>query len=459
MAVRLRNPFYKSLPDLDVKSGSDAITTVATLNGLKYWSGLTAQIFQTIYSTVGRLNLTTVEGQTLAFMRCAPVAAMIGRLAEYSMNGRYSFVDQNDKELNKVSNPLFDITKKPNFLQTWPQFIASVMTYIKLNGQAYVLPITPVGFDVKKARSLFVVPNWMVWPEYTGKNFFQTDMEGVVSGYKVSFLEKIVPADEMIVIRDTIPNVDMNFINRLHEGQSRLYPLGDQINNLIAIQDALYNMTTKRGAMGAWVPENSKDGIGQIMPLKPKEHDDVINAFLKYGTGTKNDAPFNVLNLGMKWVQAAMNVGELKLFEGNEAGIAQLSMSLNVPLFLLGFKDSTFTNLEAAGKACYTSGVIPAVENICISLGQFFELGDIKLRAYFDHLEIFQKSKRDEADALRFMCMGLDIPFKSGVITREEYRHLMSNFMPTGTMFDPVNQEGDTMHPLLAQLTKGPNNE
>jgi hypothetical protein len=229
----------------------------------------------------------------------------------------------------------------------------------------------------------------------------------------------------------------MGEVNQMFEGQSRLFSMSDQVNNLIAIQDALYNLTTKRGALGAWVPENSKDGMGSMIPIDDKERKEVIDSFLRYGINSNHDAPFSVLRFGMKWVQAAMSIADLKLFEGNEAGIAQISMSMNVPLFLLGFKDSTFTNLEAAGKSCYTSGVIPAVNNVCQNLTTFFKCEGFSLKSFWDHLEIFQKSKKDEADALNAMTTALDKPYKSQVIGTQEYRNLIAGFMPVGAQFDP----------------------
>ena len=435
MAIRLRSPFYKS--GMSQKAGSIPISI--SLGQMKYWDSVSESLFTKIFGNIDRLDLTTVQGQTSAFMRCAPVSAIIGRLAEYSMNGRYTFVDSQGKELTTVKNNLFAILQKPNFQQTWSEFIAAAMTYVKLNGQAYILPIIPAGFEAVKgsAKSLFVVPNWAVTPMYSGKNVFQTSIESVVTGYNISFLNKTIPANQMLVIRDSSPSVNMD-ATKLFEGQSRLYSMGDQVNNLIAIQDAIYNMTVKRGALGAWVPENSKDGMGAMLPLESKERDEVLNAFLQYGVNSNNLAPFQVLRYGMKWVQAAMNVSDLKLFEGNEAAIAQISMSMNVPLYLLGFKDSTFTNLEAAGKSCYTSGVIPAVNNICQNLTDYFGCDGYSLKAFFDHLEIFQKSKKDEADALNAMTTALDKPYKARVIGTSEYRSLMANFMPIGVQFDPL---------------------
>lgn len=424
------------------------VSTVATLNGLRFYSGLTAQIFQNIYSQVGKIDLKTVEGQTQAFIKCAPVSAIIGRIASYSMNGRYSFENADGKPVTRTAQTgLPYLLKRPNFFQTWAEFIAAAVTFVKLNGQCYILPIAPAGFSGKNARNMFVIPNWLVTPQYTGKSFLQDGIDGVISGYHISNLGVTVPASDMIIVRDTMPSVQLWENNKLFEGQSRLYSLGDQVNNLIAIQDALYTMTTKRGAMGAWVPENVKDSTGVMMPIDPKEKNEVIESFSRFGVTSEHTAPFNVLRFGMKWVQAAMNVTDLKLFEGNDAGVVQVAMAYDFPTQLLGMKDSTFTNLYEAGKHAYSVCTIPTVENVCNNLVQFFMPDSgLTLKAYFDHLDIFQKSKKDEADAMAAMVGALTGMYEKKVITMEEYRAMIQSFIPTGVPFDAVKPAGSTYY-------------
>jgi len=412
---------------------------VATINGLKFWDAATSNLLKQVQSSKTRLDLTTVEGQTLALMGCAPVGAIIGRIAEYSMNGRYGFKDEKGKEVQSKGQ-LAKLLIRPNFFQTWAEFMASAVTFIKAHGQCYILPITPAGFEETKGsgRTLWVIPNWMVTVNTTGKTFYQDSMDGVIRSYDISFLNKSIPASQMIVVRDSMPSF-VNDPSKLFQGQSRLYSLGDQVNNLIAIQDALYNLTAKRGAMGAWVPENNRDVAGTI-PLQNDERDEVLNAFAQYGVNSNQLAPYMVLKQGLKWVQAAMSVNDLQLFTGQEAGISQLSMSFNVPQFLLGFKDATFTNLKEARKEAYTSAVIPCVNNICFALSDYY--GE-NLTAWFDHLEIFQAAKKEEADALNAMVTALDKPYKSKIIGRQEYRSLIAGFMPAGTEFDPTANPTD----------------
>lgn len=432
MAIGFRNPLYRKSPQIN-KAAAFGTT-------LLWHSAQWREIERALQTTTGtiptRLDLTTVEGQTMAYGRCAPVAAIVSKIAEYAQNGRYCFTDSKGQETT-TKNPLTPILQRPNPMQTWSEFVASAVAFIKLNGQCYILPVTPVGMSKANAQALYVIPNWMVTPTYTGNRFFQTELKGIVRSYRVSGMARELLPQELIIVRDTMPSIINQEPEKAFEGMSRLYSLGDQVNNLIAIQDALYMLTVRRGAMGAWVPENRQDGTGVLMPLEPKERDAVIAQFQEYGINSGHKSPFMVLERTMKWVQAAMNAGDLRLFEGNEAAIGQVAMNFNVPVYLLGLKDSTFTNLETAGKHCYQSAVIPCVENLVTNINDWFGMETVTLTVYFDHLEVFQKAKKDEADALASLTSALDRPFKARVIGVSEYRNMMANFMPSGTPFDP----------------------
>lgn len=437
MVIKVQSPFKR----IDKVDKEKVTIDIASPNGYRYWEQISSKLLNTINFNGIRVDTKSVEGQTLAFGKCSPVAAIIGKIAEYSMNARYGFVDKNGKEVTS-RNQLTDLMSKPNLVQTWAEFIATAATFIKLHGQCYVLPIVPEGFSGKNAKAMYVIPNWMVTPNYTGTTVFATSTSDIVKDYTIQGFVRPFTPDKLLVIRDTSPNVIWGEKNKMFEGMSRLYSLGDQVNNLIAIQDALYNITTKRGALGAWVPENSSDAIGQALPMDTKDKDEILSEWDGYGLNS-TQRMYRVLRIGMKWVQASMSVGDLQLFQGNDAHVQQVAMAYNMPVYLLGLKDSTFTNLEAAGKACYTSAVIPLVDNICSNLTGWFLDGGIQLKAYFDHLEIFQKSKKDEADALGSLTSALDRAFTKRIIGMQEYRDMMAAFMPNGVPFDPTNMPAD----------------
>jgi phage portal protein BeeE len=431
MALKLRSPLYKESTSYTPKSWEEV--QVAMIQNMTLWSNVTDSIMKKLFSSVSKLDTTTAYGQAQAFGKCAPVAAIIGRISEYSMNGRWAFVNKKGEEV-QANSKLSDILTRPNFVQTWGEFVAQAVAMIKLHGQCYILPIYATGVDRTRTSSLFVIPNWMVTPTYSGKSVYQRELSDVVTSYKVSILSNEVDPSDMIVVRDVIPTIALDS-NRMFEGMSRLYSLGDSVNNAIAIQDALYTLTTKRGALGAWVNDNPTDTGGRN-PLTPGEISDVKDAFAGYGM-TNDRTPYVVLKSSIKWVQAAMGVGDLQLFQGNDQAIIQIAMAYNMPMYLLGLKDSTFTNLAEAGKSVYSNAVIPCVNNIAHSLTTFFKLQGVELKCYFDHLDVFQKSKKDEADALNSLTTALDKPYKSQVIGRQEYRQMMANFMPMGVPFNP----------------------
>src|SRR5574343_374665 len=277
MGLRFRSPIIK-VPSGTVEKGR--LIDIGSVNGYTQWAEVSRELIRSISSNTVKIDTSTAAGQAEAFGRCAPLAAIVGKLAEYSQNGRYYFADKDGNEKNPGGN-LPALLEKPNLLQTWPEFISSALAFTKLHGQCYILPVTPSGFDGRKgsARSLFVIPNWVVTSKYTGNSFYQTDIRAVVTSYRVQGFKNAVPPDQMIVVRDTMPTVVNGDQNKIFEGQSRLIALSDTINYLIANQDTIYTMTTRRGAMGAWVPENGAAVSGQVVPLRKDDKDKVLEAF------------------------------------------------------------------------------------------------------------------------------------------------------------------------------------
>ena len=141
---------------------------------------------------------------------------------------------------------------------------------------------------------------------------------------------------------------------------------------------------------------------------------------------------------------------DLMLFEEIEDDIRQIADSYNYPMHLLGFKaGTTFSNYLEAKKSMYSDGIIPNANTIFEAISKFFVTEDFgfTLKAFYDHLDVFQKSRKEDADAFRIMALGLDTPYKSGVITREEYRIKLE--------FDPVKFEGSTFYQLPTQAQNG----
>jgi hypothetical protein len=406
------------------------------------------ELFQVIrdqmgWTSVQKITETqTIQGQMLAYQFCPVVSAVINKKCDMLRAGRWCIEDAKGNDVEKSSNTFVKLWKRPNPLQNWARFISQAYTMHQDFGRCYMLPVT--GLTLDRSSAVYIIPNWLVTPNYTNQIYRQTDITQIIKSYTVMGLKTPVPVEDMIVWEDTTVSLSHESQYKI-EAQSRLYSLTDQIVNYQTSYAARRTLLEKRGALGAWVNNNPKDVAG-ANPITPTEKEEVLKDFgEKYGVD-RGKFPWLITSSFIKWEQAGFPTRDLMLFEEGKDDGLMIYDAFGLSVFLSPWADQTsYTNLEKAEKKAYTGTIIPDGEGLAALLTESFKLSDsgLTFKVYFDHLEIFQKSKKDEADALNSFTTAIDRPYKSKVITKEEYRSLISNFMPQGAEFDPENTTGE----------------
>lgn len=448
MAIHLRSPFsFKESPDqllrklakLDLRlkqSGISFPITVGLTNDTTFqqiWGKLGISIQPKIYET------QSVIGQANAYSYCPIVTSIITKRGDNLRNGRWCIEDKNGNEVTKTSNPVFKFLKRPNPLQDFGQFITQAYAFRDIFGVCYMLPLVPVGMGTKSAQSLYIVPNWSVTPEYTGKTYFQSELSGIIKGYRIEGISRLILPDEMICWYDNCINASLN-VTGLH--QSRLFPLSDQISNFNAAYGGRRNLIEKGGALGMWVNDNAKDGGGRN-PITPKEKDQILEDFQNTYGVERGKNPFALTTSSIRFEKAGYPTKDLMLFEEIKDCAQVIAAAYNLSPFDLPWADqTTYTNKDKTDRALYQNVTIPDANSLASLLSEYFQLEET-LKVYFDHVDCLQKSKKDEADALNAFVTGMSKIYEGKVITKEEYRAMLSEFLPQGATFDPDIPYGD----------------
>jgi len=446
MAIHLRSPFsFKESPDrlvskmikLDLRLKQFGINQTVSLTDNATWFQLVNQLGlltpKKIYET------TSVLGQAAAYSCCPIVTSIITKRSDNLRNGRWCFEDQDGNEVLKGNNQLFKLLEKPNPLQSWGQFITQAYTFRDVFGVSYILPVVPVGFKKSSAQALYVIPNWLIEPTYTGKHYFQSDIEGIIKEYRISGLNTPIRPSELICWYDNCINSSQNNGGLF---QSRLFPLSDQISNFNAAYGGRRNLIEKGGALGMWVNDNAKDGGGRN-PITPKEKDQILLDFQNNYGVERGKNPFAITTSSIRFEKAGYPTKELMLFEEIKDCAQVIAAAYNISPFDLPWADqTTYTNKDKTDRALYQNVTIPDAESLASLLASYFEL-DIILKVYFDHIDCLQRSKKDEADALGAFVAGMSKIYEGKVITKEEYRAMLSEFLPQGATFDPVAPNGN----------------
>ncbi|PKN16507.1 MAG: hypothetical protein CVU66_00725 [Deltaproteobacteria bacterium HGW-Deltaproteobacteria-23] len=378
----------------------------------------------------------TIQGQIAAYNVCAPVNGIINRKARAFSNARWWVMDKDGKEVNgQVPNAIRAILRKPNPLQSWNQLMIQAKVYEQVFGEAFLFAITPEGFrDKSKVKAIWVIPNWMINVKLTGKHLLQTDIKDIIEGYELS-----VGGERILLDRDSIIHLrDANQNNQdVLLGQSRLASLQDPVSNIVAAYEARNTLITRKGALGI-LSNQTRDAAGSV-PLKQGEKEEVQNDFQKYGL-SKEQWQVIITNSNLRWQSMTFPTKELMLFEEIEDDVRQIADNYDYPMYLLGFKaGSTFSNVGEAKKSLYQDTIIPEAEGWADTLTSFFGLPEgVKISIYYDHLDIFQQSEKDKADAFKVKNEGFKVAYELGIVTKEEWR--------VGIDYDPVKFNGNTFH-------------
>lgn len=257
-------------------------STKAAITGAEQYPDGT--VFYPIASNSSRFSTSTVEDQRQAYMLCAPVTSIIGRKVSGHLSRKWYIQNAEGKEPNTdQAKRMRSLLNRPNPFQDGKKFEANAITFMQLFGECYILTPTSDNKNPLTARTMWVLPNWIVRPVYTGKVFMQTKIEEIQTGWQMNVGGEWlnVPLSDIFRVQDSYVNVS-NTLSFL-DGQSRLGSLNDQINLIIKAYEANTELIVNHGAMGVISPKASGVGAVSNVPMAHKEREELQNDFKKYG--------------------------------------------------------------------------------------------------------------------------------------------------------------------------------
>jgi len=417
--------------------------------------------YGTSLSTLSNLkDTTTKEGQAYAYNYCHAVNTVINRKVRAHINGIWVIEDTEGNPAEDRMPNIARLLDRPNPVQSWAQFNAQQKLFTQIFGECIVLPLIPIGFDRSQVQALWIIPNWMWTKQYTGKFYQQTELSEVVSGYLIDnghgekLLIKPYDVIHLTDLTSPVTMLDREYFN----GQSRLYALKWAVWNIHAAMEGRNVMITKRGAIGI-LSNDSKDVAG-LIPVDPKEKTDVQNQFQQYGLAA-TQAQVIITNASLKWQQMTLPTKDLLLFEETEDSTLQIADAYDLPPDLLGSTGSkkTYQNVLEAKKSLYQDAIIP--ESIVFSeayTNWLLKGTGLQFKIYYDHLEVFQKSKKEEAEGIKAITDSITVLYEKTIITKEEARMFLEQFIteygfeaetPNGTTYSTTQQAT----PMQLQLT------
>ena len=360
------------------------------------------------------------------------VQAIVNIKAEAFANMRFKVKDLKTKEIYLLEDyedddgKLKKLLSRPNPLQTGSEWLRQLKVNYEVFGNGYVYGMVPVGwennFTYQDIEVMNNLPPYCISPVLTGNWLTATTKEEIIQHYVLkNFNNTTKELNTNSVMH--FNNVNIQFDQNFTSGKSDLLALKMPITNIFKAYEARNVLLENRGPQGAWTSEKKDDAMGSI-PMNDKEILAVQQAFSNYGI--LENQYLNVISpMPLKFQKTGFSTKELMLFEEVESDAIAIAVSKGVPELLVKYyiKGGTFENLDASEKRLYDSTIIPETNDFMSNFNYFFntESLGIELIGSYDHLNILQSNKKEEAETVDKNSQAADRDFRTGIITVNQY--------------------------------------
>lgn len=370
------------------------------------------------------IGLESKQMQFWAYNLCSQVSSVIDRLAEADSNGIIRFVDSDTlvplKTVNKSPklSRLNKLFKKPNPWQTWEEFDGEQAVISRVFGYCPVLAVGGnSGLDRTFTKALINLNPLLVTPN-RNEEFSPFKDNGLIKNWTLRWGngEWNIPSEDIILIKD-------GFIGRadgLGLPISKLHGLDWNVSNILAAMEADNVLLKKKGPLGIFSFDPGKDMAGST-PYDPKAKDALQTDLQRYGL-TIGQLQHIISGLPIKWNDMSYNLRDLTTKETIRQGTDGVCDRFGYPAELMSGKNATYENRNSSEKWLYNNNVIPFSIRKMAIYTEYFQLDGVKIMKDYDHLPVLQEDIVKAGEASKYEAEGLDIEWKSGMITWNQWQ-------------------------------------
>ena len=366
---------------------------------------------------------------------------------------------------DKLENhELISLLNRPNPLQSQVEFFHSMISYLLISGNSYMLRdkefgipkelylLRPDRIEIKASSSLI--------PDYY---CYKLDNK-TISEYPV---DKFTGASQIKHVKLWNPLDDFYGLSPMSAGAYNI----DQHN-----MAGLHNVSLlKNGCTpSAMLKFQPKDETGMTATLTDDQRAAVLNDLESRFSSVNNSGRPMLLEGDFDYVQMGLNPKDMDFLELMNMSAREIALCFGVPAQLVGLSDTTYANVAEARLSLYEETIIPLLNRVESDLNEWLAPlynGDISIKYDIDSIPAMAEKRRKVYENV---SQGVT----NGIITRNEARERLglepidgadsllvpSNLFPLGEVNDstgeedndtPVDSEGNAKYDEEMEMAYG----
>ena len=394
----------------EIRRKSDNTDSKLPISTLSYIN--VPPVFQGSTETVGTIDTSGKAGQAKAYALCSPLMSVISKKCAAIKNLRLAATTDDGEDLERPD--AVRTMSHPNSVQGIADFVAYIEAMTQIFGKAYIVRMESVGFP--ESFELFVVPNLCVTENAAISPALSFMPDADIVDYTVTICGSSmkIAKEDMFIVRDA--SYDLNACGG---NISRMVSLQKPVNTFVASYEAVHELMVNRGMLAII---SLTSGSGDIirdanLPETESEKKNIQQAFRKYGIRADQ---FKYASMNAAVSPVSSTITDLGLTDVQKACKKEIADIYQVPSVLLDVEGSTYANAKEAKTILYNDAIIPEANNIFSVLNRIYGFEDFKVMPYYDHLELFQESKREQAAGMTNLVNALNNAVSGGLMTTEQ---------------------------------------
>lgn len=366
------------------------------------------------------INTLTPMGQARAFERCSILASIITKKVSAISDARYWVKDQEGNDVEGTD--ILDKMRNPNPYQTLPEFVCMVEFFSQIFGKAYIVKLDAIGTG---SFELYVVPNILVTEnEKLEQQISFAPRSNIESYYiNVNGISFKVDAEHMFVVNDVTYSM-----NQMGGSVSRLAALQYPINTFVASYDAVNELLVNRGMLAIISMKADNPAVTMKMAATKEEKQELEEQLNRYGI-LRGKMKYAITGYDVACVPVSSSISDLGISEIQLNCKKDIAYTYQVPAIMLDMADSKYANLAQAKLDFYTNDIIPAAKNIMGTMNRIYGNDEYTVQAFFDHLDLFQEAKRQQAAGMVSLVSALNQSMQTGLMNLQEAREQLDKFL------------------------------